>query len=664
MFQYHLRIQLSPMLNLEERLENMLDFCQKAKIDEVMFFLGCEELAVGHITIDEAKPYIDVIQRASIRLKEMGIPVSLNPWMTLGHYDGARKLKDGQNFRTFVGNDGTTAQLVACPLCGQWRKYYAELLNFYVEAIRPDTIWLEDDFRLHSHAADKPIKLGCFCEEHMRLYNAQLGTNYDRDTFVKLLDTDLNVRKAYLDVSRSTMTDTLRFIADHVRQRRFGLMTGGAYLGEGRKYSDFFAALSSGKREKPFNRVSPLIARQSSPQQTGIALHAHAMLNSFLTGNAADRVTEIENNPHGNYTKSVRFNKFQQLNALPLLLSGTTFSIFEFNGNGAINYDRLAKMYADIKPYLNRYQAFNLSYADMTGVTVLVNEDVAYTAKVDRDYVYGYSDTTGELMAWFALLGINCKYSTDTAVTGQVVAVDAQVLRSMTKAQVEHLFDRNFVIINGNGVEALFDMGLNHLIDAASCECFAERRSIKTFEQINSDEKLCGITDMRATSFFGTGNYVRITYGSREKTVCTNMMDAWEQPFGAGMTVVGNAFIEPHKYNCTEPLPYGMYHPLREHLLKKAITNSGLLQNKFFVAEENVAPYSFQKDGKTILMFVNFCDDDYDSLHLETNCTFESFEIITPSHPDGYTPNFEKTSSGYVLKETLCGLESCILICQ
>ena len=665
MFRYHLRLQLPHTLNFQERLENMLDFCRKANVDEVMFFIGCEELAVGHITIEEAKPDVEVIQKARAHLKEMGIKVSLNPWMTLGHYDGARKLKEGQNFDTFVGHDGTKANLVTCPLCANWRSYYADLLNFYVDAIQPDLIWLEDDFRLHSHAADRPIKLGCFCDAHMRLYNQQLGTNYDRETFVRLLGTDLDVRKAYLDISRKTMTDTLQFIADHVRQPHFGLMTGGAYLGEGRKYADFFGALSSGGRKKPLNRVSPLVARQFSPQQTGRVLHTGSMLNAYMTGSAADRVTEIENNPHGNYTKSVRFNKFQQLNALPLLLSGSTFSIFEFNGNGAINYDRLANMYAEIKPYLSRAEDLHLSYDHMTGVHILVSEDVAYTAKVaGDDYIHGYTDTTGELMAWLELLGINCHYSSNVNLTGEVVAVDAQVLRTLSKTQIENLFASNFVIINGNGVEALFDMGLNHLIDAERYETLVERRSIKTFEQFNSDEQLYGITHMRATSFFGTGDYVRVTYGDSGKTLCTTMMDAYQQPFGAGITLVGNTLVEPHKYNITEPLPYGMYHPLREHILKKTIKGSGMLASRFFVTEENVAPYSFRKDGKTILMFVNFCDDDYDCLHIDTDSTFSSFQIVTPGCPDGYTPNIRKTENGFVIEETLYGLESYFLICE
>ena len=666
MFEYHLRLQLPPTLDFEERVENMLDFCKIAKVDQVMFFIGCEELNTGHITIDEAKPYISTIQRASNFLKEIGVIVSLNPWMTIGHYDGARALKKGQNFQTFVGHDGTTAKVVACPLCEEWRKYYVELLNFYVEAIKPDILWLEDDFRLCNHRAGKPIKQGCFCQKHMMLYNECLGTNYDRKTFVKLMNTDRTIKKAYLDVSRETMEDTLAYIAKHVAgQKKFGLMTSEAYFSTARRYSAFFDILSSGGREKPFNRLSPSVPRQNSPQYTGRLLQTCSMLNRFLTGEKAYCVTEIENNPHGNYVKSVRFNKFQQLNAVPLLLSGSTFSIFEFNGNGAINYEHLAKMYGDIKPYLSRVADLNLVPNDMTGVNVLVNEDVAYTAKVSSDdYINNYTDTTGEFMAWFELLGINCRYTQNVEIRNEIVAVDGQVLRAFTKEQIEGLFANNFVIINGNGVEALFDLGLNGLIDAQKYEHCAERESIKTFEEITSDEKIFGITKMRATSFFGTGDYLNITYGNKEKIVYTNMMDAFQKVFGKGLTVVGDVLIEPHKYICTEPIPYGLYHPLREYVLKKAIKKSEKSENLFFVREENVAPYSFKQDDRHILMFVNFCEDDYEKLHIETDCIFNFFEIITPKRPEGFIPKYRKDENGYVIEEKLNGMESYVVICK
>ena len=130
MYKYHLRIQLSPALDFQERLNHLIDFCKKAKIDDVMFFVGCEDLNTGHITVAEAKKYVVVIKRASKFLKEMGITVSLNPWMTLGHYDAAKGFKQGQKFRGIVGHDGTQANLCVCPLCKEWRKYFVELPGY------------------------------------------------------------------------------------------------------------------------------------------------------------------------------------------------------------------------------------------------------------------------------------------------------------------------------------------------------------------------------------------------------------------------------------------------------------------------------------------------------------------------------------------------------
>ena len=667
MFTYTLRLQLPPTLDFEERLEHLLDFCKIAKIDDVMFFVGCEELAVGHITIEEAKPYAAVIKRASAYLKEMGITVSLNPWMTFGHYDGGRTLKNGQNFKTMVGHDGTQAKLVTCPLCSEWRKYYVELLNFYVETLEPDVLWLEDDFRLRGHGSDKVIEQGCFCDAHMKLYNERLGTSYDRKTFVKLIGTDSLARKAYLDVCRETMEGTLAYIAKHVKgQKRFGLMSGGSHFFEGRRYSKFFDILSSDGREKPFNRLSTGVPRQLSPQLTGRCFNAGSLLNRYLTGDKANCVTEIENNPHTLYTKSVRYNKFQQLNAIPALLSGTTFSIFEFNGNGPIQYERLGKMYADVKPYLSSVKDLALSPYDMTGVNVLVVEDVAYTAKVeDGNYIEKYSDQTGGFTAWLELLGINCRYNKNVELKGEVVAIGGQILRALTKEQIENLFANNLVIINGDGVEALFDMGLNELIDAKSYKLCVERKSTHTFEQINLEEKLEGISKMRATSNFSSGDYLKITYGDKEKTVYTNIMSCYEEVFGNGWTKVGNVLVDPHKTLSAKaaPMPYALYHPLREYVLKTAMKQSGFLKEQtFFIAEENVAPYSFKKDGKTVLMCVNFCDDDYETLTIETGKEYKEIQIMTVSNPKARKANAIYQDGKYSINETLNGMESYVLL--
>ena len=126
MYTYSLRLLLAPKLDFDERMQNLLDFCKKAKMDEVMFFIAPKELGVGHITKEEAVPYIQTIKKARDILKVHGIKTTLNPWITLGHYDVGVGLKEGQNFRLMVGHDGRTGESCPCPVCENWLSYYAD----------------------------------------------------------------------------------------------------------------------------------------------------------------------------------------------------------------------------------------------------------------------------------------------------------------------------------------------------------------------------------------------------------------------------------------------------------------------------------------------------------------------------------------------------------
>ena len=106
MYTYSLRFLLGPKLNFDERMNSLIDFCKKAKMDEVMFFIAPKELGVGHITKEESKDYVETIKKARDMLNREGIKTTLNPWVTLGHYDVGVGLKEGQNFRLMVGHDG------------------------------------------------------------------------------------------------------------------------------------------------------------------------------------------------------------------------------------------------------------------------------------------------------------------------------------------------------------------------------------------------------------------------------------------------------------------------------------------------------------------------------------------------------------------------------
>jgi hypothetical protein len=64
-----------PSLDFEKRVGALFHFCEKAQVDDVMFFIAVEELHVGHITIEDANKYTDVILRAKEILTQKGITI-------------------------------------------------------------------------------------------------------------------------------------------------------------------------------------------------------------------------------------------------------------------------------------------------------------------------------------------------------------------------------------------------------------------------------------------------------------------------------------------------------------------------------------------------------------------------------------------------------------
>ncbi len=660
---YSLRFSLLPTVDFEERMKHLLDFCEQALIDDVMFFVSPEEVNVGHITLDEAKEYIDVIKRARDVLAQKGIKTSLNPWCTMSHWDGGRKLKDGQNFRTMVGHDGTVAERVTCPLCQNWRDYYVDLINLYADTLEPEIMWFEDDMRYTNH---DPVWQGCFCSEHMARFNAALGENYDRETFIKKIFTDNKVRKVYLDIMGESIRETLEYITSRIKNKKaFGLMTGGIGQSEGRKCREIYNTLKGGEGyEKPFNRVCLHSYRQLGLPAYAWKINESSILCCRATGNKANCVSEIESFPHTLYTKSVNYTRYQLLSTAPMGLKGDTFSIFEFNGNGAVNYQKMAKMLRNVKPYLNRLVKLDFRPEEMSGVHVLYSENSSYNIKCKNGTFSELHPYDGWLYAYLTQLGVSCRYSNDAGVVGKIVALSGQTVRNYDQRQLEHIFKNNFVILTGDNVEALFDMGLNHLIGAESFEIFKELDGNHTYEEINSDDEILGVRHMRASSQFFCGNFYDIKYSDKNRKVLTKSYNFDQQVTADGIVQVGNALIFPYaNIRSDQQFPVSLLHPMREYVIKQALlSNPYGVADLYLLDEENVCMYVFDREDKTYMVVMNFTDDLQERLHFDAPYIFDNMKFFTPDNDNVRQASFEYANGRYRVNNVLKPQESYVLI--
>lgn len=663
MYRTTLRFCLAPSRDFNEKMRDLLRFCEDALVDDVMFFITPEELCIGHNTIEEAKVWTDTILRAKNILKEKGILISLNPWATFAHYDGGRTLKEGQNFRNMVGDDGTKAELTVCPLDENWRKYYVELLNFYVDTLEPDVLWLEDDFRLTNH---EPITYGCFCEEHLKLYNEKLGTNYDLPTLRQAIITDEKVKKAFIEISQFTIEDTMKYIVDHVKkQKTFGLMTSGASgaLLEGRKY-DYLYPLLAKNGGKPYNRLCLNSYRESGSQEYAWRFNTNSMWNRCLAGDKAYFVSEMENYPHTLYTKSAAFVRYQLLTSAPLCLRGTTLSIFEFNGNGIVNGDKYAKVLKDVKPFLSKIDEIGVAPSNQKGVYVLYNDESAFHVQPTGQGLYSLAPQDSWWFAYLEMLGIACRFGTDVTVKGRIVAASHQVLNNYTDEEIRNLFKYNFVLLNAVSAKTLMDRGLGSLIGATSCTYLKERTGKYTIEELATGETVFGVTKLRATAQFFCGDYLKIEYDNPERIVYTNMLDQYENVVGDGITQSCNALILPFTGNTPDfNYPVALICPLRAYVIKKAIGENPVSQNEIcFTYNENVCPYMFEKGGKTYIMLTNFAEDNGDGIRLKLNMEFSRVRLLTPDNPEWKTIGFEYEQGNYRMNNKYIQARSTILL--
>ncbi len=655
-YKYALRFVLMPNVNVEKRIAELIDFCKKALIDDVIFFIAAEDFHVGHPTKELAKTYVDVILKAKAQLDEIGVTTSLNPWCTLVHGDRGRKLSDGQNFRTMVFGKGEVAKSVVCPLCEEWRAYYVEYLRYLIEEIHPKTVWLEDDFRLHGHTPTDTY--GCFCPEHMKLYAKELGVaEISREEFYQgLLDGKKGYREAYAKVSKESMADTLEYIVEGVGKlgAELSLMTGSgvAYHFEGRDFRELFNILS--RYEKPQQRLGLTAYRQAE---------SHFYANSFTKEVVQTRAfvdddlliySEVENAPMTRYVKSAKWSAYQMLASCPLLLHGATLDIFEFNGNGITDGELFAQNLREIKPFLDKALSLGLQFnRDSSGVNVPVykNRYLGY-AEVDRlDRLDRSDNYLGGLLS---MLGGTVKYS-ETVTYSDMIALLPTTVKLMSNEEIDALLDsKKLVIVNADILEILLERGFGERIGIRGYEKLIERTGAYTYEQAASPA--LGVDmDTRASCQLFVGHYMKVDYSTKDAEALTKLYTYDYSFVGEGITRVKNMLVIPY-YDSPECLfasmPVGLYHELRGAAIRYAMIQTGSKQI-LFSHNCMALPFYFKTDEADYAIFVNYIEDEVKNLTFSANESYAKIEVATVADTSFKEIAFARKESAYTLDFTM-----------
>lgn len=645
-FLHCLRIQFPPFYHEDEHIAEAVEFCVKFGFNNVMLFINAEEYNVGHMTIEEAKPWVATMKKAKVAFEKAGISVSLNPWMELGHLDRCRTLNEGQNFTTMVDFDGNQSSIVACPMCENWKRYFLEFYGYLLQELKPEVVWVEDDFRLHNHG-DLHYG-GCFCDLHMKKFNERLGTNYTREEFTDKLfrkNPDIKVRKAWLDVNRECMVSLAEDIGNFIKSLGLGTKVGlmssvhDRHALEGRDWHGIHKGLSAGG--DMINRLHLPCYAEISAKQYYIQFNRVPFLCRALLPAQTIIYPELENGTFSTFAKEARFLQFQLESAIPLCNKGMTYDIFDFVGNGVVNQFGYGEVVKEITPYLNGVLSLNLQYNALDGILLPIDEKTTYKNKRKITCFDDLSADESHFNAYIASVGLSVKGVTGKKFTGKVVALGGGNVYNFTKKQLEQLFKDNFVVLDGGAARILIDSGLGYLIGATSYEMYYAEHNVHSYEQAQPGILVNGKEDYRATAYGNAGNYVSISYQNTDG-VKSYVYDYRGNVVGVGAMDGGNYFVIPYIIN---GVLVEQYHDLRTTLLKNFIrkSNTPIVMTN----HAGVYAYLYKQRNKDVLIVVNSTEEDFSTTELELrNIEFSKIYAISRKSGRKVKVKYEQTEKG------------------
>ena len=612
-YQYSLRIAISPDFLPEEKILKVLDFCEKAKVDDIQFFVNMEELNDGHQTLEDAQQWLDMIASFLPMLHQRGIRASLNPWSTILHTDRGRTLKKGQNFETMTDHKGLKAQAVACPLDPEFREYISQMYRTYAK-LGFDVIWVEDDFRLHNHA---PLSWGgCFCPTHMNQFEQRLGKQESREEFARnmtMAGAPTPERIAWLDTMRETMNGFAKLLGDAVHQTapetRVGLMSSAPqnHAIEGRQWDKVLEGLSGETR--PLNRLHMAPYSELSGREYCLKFQRFSRLTAALLPENVEKWPELESYPYSSFAKSDAFTKLQIETSLSVCAGGISMNIFDLMGNGVAVCEHNQALLSELKPYLEGVTALKAETRNEAGICVLVSPDAVYHTHCPG------GEGPGALWPWqtfwaeyLSAFGIS-NHMAVKPKKGEIVALGGQILRGMTPKEIYDLASQHCLLLDGESVEIMVEKGCGDLIQAAHMRWHMLNGGDHSYEQVCGEELIRGFPAARMgaqalSETVESGDYLEIEY-TQDVHAYTCLRNWAGKRVGAGLVQLPNAIIFPYGHFRDS---YEVFlNPVRRSLLSRAIGNTVARVHDCQFVTINQFPV---EQGQMILL-TNFSTDSF-----------------------------------------------------
>ncbi|MCQ2463644.1 MAG: hypothetical protein MJ177_09645 [Clostridia bacterium] len=266
----------------------------------------------GFPPLEKHRESAQALIKSADKFRKAGIRVSLQLSNSIGHgqYMSVRDctglVYDGTPVGKMVDANGTVADYCFCWNDEYFRNYTFSALKYYLEAIQPYRLWVDDDLRAVNH---NPVEHGCFCPRCISLFNARYGTDYDRQGLVDAIHNDIEIRKKHIEFVRDSLGDFTYRLGLVVKQTApdcaMGLQgcANGGYTGFG--YDFLLDEMLRATEKAPAFRAGGGAYNDYSPSgfinKSTFLAYQHFMLPDYVT----DKRPEIENLPDVVFGKSI-----------------------------------------------------------------------------------------------------------------------------------------------------------------------------------------------------------------------------------------------------------------------------------------------------------------------------------------------------------------------
>jgi len=529
-----------------ERSQELFDLLEKYKgvTDEISFFSHSTH---APLSLDQATQRMLILKKRIEEAKTHGYKSGINLLTTIGHHIENLDHSLKGNYTPMTDIDGNISLGSFCPNDENMRSYIRALYNITAGA-NPDFIWIDDDVRLAGH---KPIYLTCFCDNCLRIFEAETGRSYTRDSIKEILNEGppgdrLKLWELWLQHNRNTIANLLGLIEETVHdaapEMPLGFMTGDRFY-EGYDFLNWAERLAGPDQIPVMWRPGGGYYKDVVTTDLAGKSHDIGRQVSLLPKNLVSIQSEIENFPYQRLKKAANMVVLEASSHIAAGSMGAAFNILSMYDEPLAEYEPLIQSLYQARPFFD-LMVRTLGRTDLDGVANFWNQNTFAAVNLNRGISSKWSPTiTAETDIYD--IGLPACYAAEKA---RVVTISKDNIYALDREKIKQVLSGG-LYVDAETLVQLNEMGFGELTGFRLSRTDAVDR-IERFSNHPLNGRFAGRQRDNRQSFYRSSAYSLdktnqkaqiltglIDYTGKEISKCT--MGIFENRLGGRICVAG-----------------------------------------------------------------------------------------------------------------------------